>query len=240
MVTMGIIHLRLVEQNRFFFLVVALLLIGGCLSISQKKDFSYGLEKVNQLNLKYNTTMDTYPRNIQKIESMLADFMELKKLKLDEGQWPFYYLIDYEVLNLEAEKLYILGQKYGSSGTTKEGFGCKSRPLIIESAQLRNSSAINGFNAATLLKEFIDKYPDEANSVGFSQKNVLFLNATFYQISKEAKRDSSVINYFCPENVTLELYQKEIGDNTNLSEEFINNLNYGDAVAIWKKMRGIS
>ena len=218
-----------------FLIIVALILIVGC---TQAKDFKYGLEKINSLNSKYNTTMETYPRTILKIDSMAEEMNDLKKLQLESGNEQFNYVIDYRLLNLEAEKLYIESQKYGSAGTTKDGFACKPRPLIIESANLRNTSALKGFQAVELLGKFLMKYPDEAKSAGLSEKNALFLNATFYQISKDARRDSGIINQFCPENVTLEIYQQTFRKRTNLSEDFIKGLSYGDAVGIWKEMSG--
>ena len=218
------------------FLALILVFIIGC---AQSKDFDYGLKQVSKLNSKYNTTMETYPKTMQKISLMLDEMEELKKLQLETGREPFGYIVDYRILNLEAEKLYIESQKYGSAGTTKDGFGCKSRPLITESASLRNMSALKGFEAAGLIKEFVGKYPKEAESAGFSLKNALFLNASFYEISKEAARDSRVINNFCPQNVTLELYQEEFRKKTNLSEDTIKKMMYGEAVPIWKKIRGI-
>src|SRR3989338_76630 len=218
-------------------LLIALIFIIGC---AQTNDFSDGVKKINALNSKYNTTMETYPKSISQIDSMLKEYGELKKIQLQAGQEPFNYLVSYRTLNLEAERMYMQGQEYGLSGTTKEGFGCKSRPLIIESASLRNASALKGFEAVDLMREFADKYPEDAKSVGLSAKNALFLNATFYQISQDARRDSNVINRFCPKNVTLELYQQELRKKTNLSEDFINSLGYEEAVPIWKKIRGIS
>lgn len=209
----------------------------GCVQI---KDFNYGVKELNKINAKYNTTMETYPKTIEEINSMSSDLAELKKLQLESGQEPLNYVIDYQLLNLEAEKLFIEGQKYGEAGTTKDGFGCKQRPLIIQSASLRNSSALKGFEAVNLLREFVDKYPNEANSVGLSAKNALFLNATFYKISREARTDSNTINHFCPQNETLVLYKKELKSKTNLSIDFINNLTYEQTVPIWKKIRGIS
>lgn len=209
----------------------------GCVQV---KDFKYGAKQINKINLKYNTTMETYPKNINEINLMYDDLKELKRLQLDNGEEPFNYVLDYRLLNLEAEKLFIEGQKYGEAGTTEGGFGCKSRPLIIESASLRNSSALKGFEAVNLLREFVDKYPNEANSVGLSAKNALFLNATFYQIEKVVRRDSNTINHFCPQNVTLELYKEEFRKKASISDDLLENLSYEQAVPIWKKIRGIS
>src|SRR3989338_4339934 len=205
-------------------LLIGLLLIFGC---AQAKDFSYGANQISSLNAKYNTTIETYPKSIRQVQ-------------LESGQEPFNYAISYRILNLEAEKLYIQGQKYGSAGTTKDGFGCKSRPLSIESACFRNMSALKGFEAVSLLNEFADKYPEEAKSIGLSSKNALFLNATFYPIWKDARSDSSIINHFCTINVTLELYQQEIRKKTNITEDIIQGMSYDEAAKLWKLIRGIN
>lgn len=219
------------------FLIIALIFILGC---AQAKNFDYGLKQINSLNSKYNATMEIYPKTMQKISLMIDDLKELRKLQLETGKESFDYIVDYRILNLEAERLYREGQKYGNSGTTKEGFGCKSRPLIIESVSLRNISALKGFEAVELLREFVDKHPEEAAKSNLSRKNALFLNATFYQIYKDARSDSSIINHFCPQNETLALYKEEFRKKTNLSEDFISNLRYEEAVPIWKKLRGIA
>ena len=218
-------------------LIVALMLVIGC---ALRKDFSYGVKQIDLINSKYNTTMDIYPQHLKQIDSMSSDLKELKKIKLETGQEPLSYLIDFRLMNLEVERLYILGQKYGNSGTTKYGFGCKSRPLVIESAALRNSSAIKGFQAVDLLRKFVDKYPEEAKLVHLSNKNALFLNATFYQISGEAIADSNIINNFCPKNESLENYKRQFKKETNLSDDFINNLTYEQAVPIWKQLESIN
>lgn len=218
-------------------LIFALFFIAGC---AQAKDFNYGISQINSVNSKYNATIEIYPKTVPQIDSMLNDFKELKKLQLESGQQAFNYAVDYEILNLEAEKLYIQGQKYGNGGTTKKGFGCKSRPLITESVSLRNESALKGFEAASLAREFAGKYPKESKAVGLSPKNALFLNATFYEISKEAAKDSSTINYFCPKNETLEIYRQQIRRETNLTKDFISSLSYEQAVDIWKKIMEIN
>jgi len=219
------------------FLTIILLFIAGCVPA---KDFNYGIRQINELNSRYNTTMENYPVSMQKIDLMLDEYRELKKTQLQSGQEQFNYIVNYRTLNLEAEKLFVEGQKYGLAGTTKGGFGCKSRPLIIESVSLRNSSALKGFEAVGLLREFVGKYPEDAKLAGLSEKNVLFLNATFYQVSLDARRDSNIINHFCPKNVTLELYQQEFRKKTNMSGDFIKNMGYDEAVPIWKNLRGIN
>lgn len=222
--------------NLALVLIAAFAFIAGC---AQSKDFGYGLEQVNNVNSNYGTTMESYPKTIPQINSMLNEFAALRELKLEKGQEPFDYVVDYRTLNLEAEKFYIEGQKYGAAGTTKQGFGCKSRPLIIESVGFRNHSALKAFEAVELLREFSGQYPEDAAKAGLSAKNALFLNATFYQIQADARRDSNVINNFCPKNVTLELYREEFRKKTNFSEDFISSISYEEAAEAWKTLRGI-
>ena len=229
--------MEMVALKKIYLMITLLLVfIASC---TQSKDFNYGVSQINSVNAKYNTTMETYPQHLKQIDSMSSDLKELKKIKLENGQEPLNYLIDYRLLNLEAEKLFIFGRKYGDSGTTKYGFGCKSRPLVLESSALRKSSALKGFEAVELLRKFVGKYPKEANSAGLSNKNALFLNATFYQISQEATADSNIIN-FCSKNDSLESYQRQFRRETNMSGDFINNLTYEQAVPIWKKLEGVS
>ncbi len=223
-------------MERKNFLIAILLLIAGC---AQAKDFDYGMKQIDGLDSKYNSSSEIYPKNIKDIEQMLGDLSRLKSAKLRSGQEQFDYAIGYRELNLEAEKIYIQSQKYGDAGTTKKGFGCKLRPLILESAHLRNQSALKGFEAVGLLIEFVGKYPKESKLAGLSEKNALFLNATFYQISKDASKDSNIIDYFCPENVTLEIYRQQFKKEGGLSEDKIKSLTYDEAVGIWKKESGI-
>lgn len=218
------------------FILAFVVLLAGC----AQQGFGYGLEKLNEINSRYDTTIETYPKSIADIDLMIKDLDNLKDLQLQSDKESFDYLIRYRILNLEAEKLFIESQKHGFNNLAKTGFGCKPRPLVIESVALRNQSAQKGFEAAGLLLEFIDKYPEDAKAAGLSNKNVMFLNASFYDISRIARSDSSIINRFCPQNVTLELYKEEFRKSTNLEEDYINNLSYANAVVIWKKIRGIN
>ena len=65
------------------------------------------------------------------------------------------------------------------------------------SARLRNASAQKGFEAVSVLQRFVDNYPEEAKSLNLTKKEVLFLNAEYFQIEEKAKRDSRIIEHFC-------------------------------------------
>ncbi len=223
-------------MKRIILIFALMLIASGC---APNRDFKFGASHLININSKYGTSMDAYPENPENSARMLKEFIDLKGLKLDIGQGAFDQVLKYRILDLEANELFIQSQKYGQVGTTKYGFGCKARPLILESVKFRNESALKGFEAVTLLKSFADKFPKESDSVGLSQKNALFLNATYYRISIEARDDSNIINNFCPVNETLEIYRQTFRRGTNLSEDYINNLGYDEAVKIWKDMEGI-
>ena len=110
--------------------------------------------------------------------------------------------------------------------------------MILESADLRQKSALKAFEAVDILRKFVNEYPKESSSLGFSEKNALFLNATFYEIEKQAKGDISLINSLCPENKTLEFYRQEFKSKGLMSDEEISKIGYSDAVIAWKKERG--
>ena len=218
--------------------IICLLLAAGCATKNQTTDFSYGNGKLNEINNRYGTDMQSYPANLSKIDLMTGEIAKIQNIKLDNGDKPFGLLVSFRIFSLEAHKLYLLSQKYGDWGTTVNGFGCKRRPLIIESASLRRKSSSKGFNAAEELERFVKDYPKEASLANMSAKNVLFFNATFYEISNGAEADINNINYFCPENVTLDLYREDFRKNTNFSEDYINSLNYDKAVVIWEREIG--
>ena len=216
-------------------LFAVMMLLAAC---APGKDFKYGIEQLNIINSKYGTTMSTYPDTTGKMDLMIGELSNLKNLNLNSGQQPLNYIVDYRILDLEAEKLYSESQKFGNAGTTKSGFSCKPRPLVLESASLRNQAALKAFEAVDVLRKLIREYPEDASSINLSEKNALFLNATFYQIEKDAKNDISVINRFCPENATLGFYMQEFKSKKLMSDEEISRLTYKDAVVIWKEERG--
>ena len=217
-------------------LLILLSLIAGCI---QSKSFSYGLNQIELVNSRYNITFDSYPGNINQLSSAIGAYRELKNIKLDKDNEAFALFLDYQLLSLESDLQFVNSLKYGDYGTTKKGFGCKMRPLVIETAKFRNDSANLGFEAAGKLKEFIDLYPKKSKLVSLSQKNIVFLNASFYEMSKDADSDSSTINGSCPENLTLEIYKRQFKRDTNLSDEYINSLNYIQAVKLWKQIESI-
>ena len=218
--------------------IAALFVLAGC---SLSKDFDYGLVQIKGVDSKYGTNISNYPEDIVKIDSLANDLKMMKEIRLDRDMDQFSQIIDYRLLVLEAGRYFINHSlNYGNSGTTEDGFGCKQRPLVVESSALRNNSAQKGFEAVSLLRNFVEKFPEEAAQAGVSYKESLFMNATFYEMARKARSDSIIINRFCPQNVTLELYREEFRKSGSFGEEYINNLTYDEAVIIWKESRGIN
>ena len=52
------------------------------------------------------------------------------------------------------------------------------------------------------MQEMMSLYPKESSEVNLTESRLNFLNITFNAISKNAKRDASIIDSFCPQNVT--------------------------------------
>lgn len=190
----------------FTVLVIAL---AGCAAL-QKKDLSYGIGQINKLNAKYGVTMASSPDTMEKIGSFVDELNELKKNKIESGQEPFDALIEFRIHNLEADRYFMENKlKYGERGTTINGFGCKGRHRILNSSGIRIMSASEGFKAVERAYELIEKYPEESKIAGLSMKDALFLNATFYEIDRQAKRDQRLIENFCPEETYQEIIRQE-------------------------------
>jgi hypothetical protein len=218
-------------------IVLALLLIIGC--TEKSLDFEHGLGLINEIDLKFGTNLQTFPKDIKNLDTMADNLKSLKKIKLDSGQEPFEMIVDFKLLNLQAGKLFIQGNKYGSTGYTKDGFACKPRPLIIESASLRRESANTGYAAVGLGWDILSEFPNEAELAGLNQRDIVFLNGTFFRFYEEASKDISTINPRCPESKSLEFYKQEFRKKLNFSEEYINELSYEKAVPIWKELNNI-
>ena len=215
--------------------IIFLLLAAGC---APRTDFSSGIAELEKINGKHNATMDTFPHSLGGMGAIISEVKQLKGMKLGSGQEQFDFAVDFRIKLLEAEKLFINGSSFGDSGTTVDGFSCKQRPVILESAGLRNRSAIKGFEAVSILSEFTSKYPAESAQLGLDRKRAFFLNASFFKIDQDASKDSRAINQFCPESRVLELFREDIRKKTNLSADYINNMGYTEALEAWKKLRG--
>ena len=145
------------KRSIFVLILICLLLI----SCTRPMNFKDGLLEFNSIMQKHSSTFDKLPNATKELETLK---FELKAINQDltTGKEPFKYLIDYTKLLLESEELKIRGESYGSIGKASDGFGCKQRPLIMESATFRNNSAQKGFESLKVLQDFQEKYPTEA------------------------------------------------------------------------------
>ena len=68
---------------------------------------------------------------------------------------------------------------------------------------------INSFNYTNpLLEKFINSYAEEAKSLNLSQKDVLLLYASYYQVEEKSEKDARIVEGFCGEkfrNSTIEV-----------------------------------
>lgn len=196
-------------MKKYVALIILVFIVMGC-GIQSKKDFNYGLGEVSKLNQKYEVDMSKSPDSIEKINLFIAELEDLRKTEFESGGEAFKSLIDYRIHNLQADKYFIENKmKYGERGTTIKGFGCKGRHRILNSSSLRMMSASEGFRAVEGIYRIVESYPEESKIAGLSRKDALFLNATFYEIDNQAKRDQRIIEKFCTEEVYQQLMKEE-------------------------------
>jgi len=183
------------NKTIFFILILTLIVLYGCTTGSQMT-FNQGVKKINELDEKYGVGLKSAPESTDKIDELIAQITGFKAV--NEMSEPLEYLIDFRLKFLEAEKLHVEGWQWGRGSTTDWGFGCRKGYLRVkEAARLRNQSAQNGYEAVEILKTLINKYPKEVKRVNLTQKDVLFLNAFYFQEEKKAIRDGKIIESFC-------------------------------------------
>lgn len=170
----------------------------GCAS-SSELTFEKGVEKIEEIDKKYNTTIKSPPDSIPEIQSLIAQLVGFEAV--NDIPESLSYLLDFRIKFLEAEMLNAQGWQWGRGSTTEWGFGCKKGyERITNSSKLRNASSLKGYEAIDVLKEFIDKFPDEAKSLNLGQKDVLVLNAEYFQIEEKAVKDARVVWKMCIAN----------------------------------------
>ncbi|MEK6950062.1 MAG: hypothetical protein AABX34_07610 [Nanoarchaeota archaeon] len=174
-------------------LAVASLLL-GCAD-SDAVTFKDGIKKINKFDQKYNSTVKSPPSNARDIDGLLSQLVGFKAAnKLSK---PLNGLVDFRIIFLEAEKLNAEGWQWGKGSTTDYGFGCKGYGRIKGSSKLRNASAQKGYEAVDMLEKFIEEFPKESKIAGLTQKDVLILNAMYFQIEEKASKDARIVESFC-------------------------------------------
>lgn len=177
-------------------LILGLVVVYGC--ASSQMTFEKGVKKINELDKKYGSGLKSPPNSTDGITGLAAELNDFKAANQNIPE-PLKYLVDFRIKFLEAEKLNAEGWQWGKASTTEFGFGCKGYDRILQSSNLRNQSAQKGYEAVSILQEFVDNYPDEAGSLNISQKDVLILKTKYFQVEEKAARDARIIRSLCKE-----------------------------------------
>ncbi len=183
--------------------MLSLIIVYGCASFSEltgfaasQMTFKQGVKKISEIDEKYGATLKSAPAEVNDVEGLLAQFTGFRTL--NELSEPLEYLLDFKIKFLEAEKLNLEGWRWGRGSTTDYGFGCrKGYARVKEAARLRNESAQKGYEAVEALQKFVEQYPKQAKSLDFTQKDVLVLNALYFQNEEKALKDARIIEGAC-------------------------------------------
>ena len=188
------------DKSIIFGFALIFVIVYGCIP-AQTITFEQGVERINEIDDKYGVDMKAVPNSTQEINGLLAELMGFGALNKDMPL-SLKYLLDFRIKSLEAERLHIEGWQWGRASTTEWGFGCKKGSArILNSSKIRNSSAYKGYEALEALQSFVDEFPDEAESLDLSQKDVLFLNAAYRQVEDKAAKDARTIRSICKEQI---------------------------------------
>tara|TARA_Y100000031_G_scaffold137809_1_gene163205 strand:- start:692 stop:1339 length:648 start_codon:yes stop_codon:yes gene_type:complete len=197
------LELKTLNKTTIFILMLSLIFVYGCATFSELTGFAaseitfkQGIKKINELDEKYEVDLKTAPSAMDDVEELLTQFIGFKAV--NELPEPLEYLLDFKIKFLEAEKLNLEGWQWGKGSTTDYGFGCrKGYARVKEAAKLRNQSAQKGYEAVDALQKFVDQYPKQAKSLDLGQKDVLVLNALYFQIEEKAIKDDKIIESAC-------------------------------------------
>jgi len=178
----------------FVFMVLVLIFLYSC--ASEELSFAKGIDKLNEFNLEFDSTLKSAPKTKEKTDELIAkltDFMDLNKL--DE---PLDLLYSFRLKFLAAESMNYEGWRWGKASTTKYGFGCKNGfDRITNSSRIRNDSATLGFESVDLLQDFVDSFPEESKSLNLTQKDVLVLKTIYFSEAESAQKDARLIKSAC-------------------------------------------
>ncbi len=175
-------------------MVFALVFLYSC--TSPELDFEEGVDKLNEFNSEYGSTLKNAPETKEKTDELIAQltgFVALNAL-ID----PLNSLYNFRIKFLEAESMSYEGWGWGRASTTKYGFGCKKGyDRITNSSRIRNNSVVLGYEAVDLLESFVDSYPEKTKSLNLTQKDVLILKTIYFQEQETAERDARLIKSVC-------------------------------------------
>lgn len=188
------------SKSMIFGIVLIFVVVYGCVP-AQTITFEQGIKRINGMDAKFGADIKTSPNSTESIDELFAELMGFGAVNKDMPL-SLKYLLDFKIKMLEAEKLHIEGWQWGKASTTEYGFGCrKGSERILNSSKIRNSSAQKGYEAINSLQLLIDGFPDEAESVNLTQRDLLFLNAAYRQVEDKAAKDARTIRSLCKEQI---------------------------------------
>ncbi len=188
-------------MRKIIFGILCISLLIGC--TNEITTFDQGVSEIHKANQKYNIDIKSMPASIGSAVLMRND-LKLIEQRSKNSPESFKLLLSYLKRSLEANILNLKAWEHGEIASTRDGFGCKSLPIIINSSILRNASAQIGYEAVDILQEFVEKYPQEAEAVNLSQRDVVFSNFFYAEVEKEASRDRKIIVHFCGHKYNLD------------------------------------
>lgn len=176
--------------------ILLVIVISSCTPTSKTITFDEGVERINEIDKKFGASMKTVPSSAENVWGLIVQLTGFGAVNENMPE-SVAYLLDYRIKGLESEKLYMGGWQWGKASTIDYGFGCKGAERILNSSKLREGSAKKGYEAVNSLQLFVNEFPEEAKSLNLSQKDVIFLNATYYQAETKARSDASIVTKLC-------------------------------------------
>jgi hypothetical protein len=222
------------KKGFFVLMVVLSVFIAGCQSMT----FDQGIARIVEINSAHGSTMESYPADPAVIDEMIVQLNDLQKSSFSDGKEQMDLALRYRILTLESGKPLLAAADIGGVGITQDGFSCKPKPMTLRAASLRDQSAQKSFEAVTVLKELVEKYPQDAQKLGLSMKTALFQNATAYAVWEQGAKDARTIDRYCPDEKVLELYKEEFRKKGIMAEEELSALTYEQAAEKWLEIRG--
>ena len=193
------------KKITILFTLFAALFIVACTPVEQSGTVSFenGIERIHEIDESYDSGMVSVPITIEDINGAHAEFLGFAAANDLDPELEL--LVNFRIKVLEAKQLFEEGWKHGKSGTTEFGIACTAMfDKVKESSDLRNRSAVVGFDAVDLLEEFIDTYPEQAQSLNLSQRDALILKTIYFEIQEVAVKDDRTITKLCADKVNKE------------------------------------
>jgi len=105
-------------------------------------------------------------------------------------------LIEAREKMIKSQELYKIGLSFGDKGRTRDGFGCKDKPTVLNASDAFNQSAVIGTEVTRSFDYLLNTYPSVGHYL-LKSKRPKFYDSPIYFISREAARDRRNIEQLC-------------------------------------------